>query len=271
MVMTRLKRTWRWWRHAMKVKARKGTVPMVAMVVVVFFAQMLAPVAIADGSSPPVMLASTTSSSSSFLAQGRLPNSVKVMSDGSPTELWAAAKLAELLSLPLVQQRSVVGGAGPGSPAAPELLVGFGAATKLGGVPPTTLSALLGDDSFFMSTTDGGGVAIASSATSQRGSMNGIYAFLRAVGFQFLPRNATVVPPKPWALPKGWSKAAPHTFTPPLEQRDMDTSTAADLGRRHFIGDKHATQNFSIFWPASNYSAALGLDGFFAFPPVGGR
>jgi hypothetical protein len=60
------------------------------------------------------------------------------------------------------------------------------------------------------------------------------------------------------------------TYTPKLEQRDMDTSSAADLGRRRFIGDNRGN-NFSIYWPPSNYSAAIGLNGFFAFPPVGGR
>jgi hypothetical protein len=68
--------------------------------------------------------------------------------------------------------------------------------------------------------------------------------------------------------PAGWD--TPRTFTPPLEQRDMDTSTAADLGRRQFVGDKTGN-NFSIYWPPSNYSASVGLDGFFAFAPVGGR
>jgi hypothetical protein len=188
---------------------------------------------------------------------------VKVVRDGaSPTELWAATKLAELLSIPLVDTHSGGGGSGGGA-----VLVGWGAATTLGGVTPAALSALGGDDSYLISVTNET-VVIAAPKASSRGSMNGIYAYLRALGFLFLTRNSTVVPRKPWGLPDGWLGTV-HTFTPPLEQRDMDTSTAADLGRRRFVGSR-AAQNFSIFWPPSNYSAALGLDGFFAFPPIPG-
>jgi hypothetical protein len=197
------------------------------------------------------------------------PASVVVFRNGTATELWAAAKLAELLAVPLVQHPA--GLSAVEDSGGPVALVGFQAATSLGGVAAATLSAgaLPGDDSYFLSAGDGGGVVIASTPRSRRGTMNGIFAFLRAVGFAFLTSNATVVPPKPWALPPaGWD--TPNTFIPPLEQRDMDTSTAADLGRRQFVGD-HTCNNFSIYWPPSNYSASVGLDGFFAFPPVGGR
>ena len=204
---------------------------------------------------------------------GSFPTTVNVMSDGTPTELWAAAKLAELLSLPLVKQpaTAVVASHTRDIAADSEILVGFSAATLVGGVTPATLSKLPGHDSYFMSTTADSSVVIASSANSRRGTMNGIYAFLRALGFQFLTRNATVVPARPWSLPDGWSTAV-HTFTPPLEQRDMDTSTAADLDRTTRIPKNWTSlQNYSIVWPPSNYSAAVGLDGFFAFAPVGGR
>eukprot|EP01043_Picozoa_sp_COSAG02_P013412 COSAG02_NODE_536_length_20657_cov_91.744041_15_plen_369_part_00 len=216
------------------------------------------------------MLATTT------VADGVLfPAAVRVARDGtSPTELWAATKLAELLSLPLVRQQPsrkeesfVHDSSDDGGGDA--ILVGWGAATTWGGVAPATLSALRGDDSYLISVTDDGAtVVIAAPQTSRRGSMNGIYAYLRALGFLFLTTNSTVVPKKPWGPPDGWLGAV-HTFTPPLEYRDMDTSTAADLGRRHFVGSR-AAQNFSIVWPPSNYSAALGLDGFFAFPPIPG-
>ena len=201
------------------------------------------------------------------------PESVCVYRSGTATELWAAAKLAELLSVPLkyhTADEPTADFTARGGMA----LVGFDAATKLGGVAPAALSgtALPGDDSFYLSRAravpDSGAVVIAASATSRRGTLNGVFAFLRLVGFDFLTGNATVVPPKPWSLPSSWGE--PRTFTPPLDMRDMDTSTAADLGRRAFVGDK-TSNNFSIYWPPSNYSASVGLDGFFAFPPVGGR
>ena len=190
------------------------------------------------------------------------PSSVRVMSDGSETELWAAAKLASLLSLPLVRAPPLAAAAAAGGA---EVWVGYGAATVFGAVPAARLSAL-GDDSYFLSATDGGSVAIASSAGSQRGSMNGIYAFLRVVGFRFLTHNATVVPAKPWSLPAEWAKVT-HTFIPPMLERDMDTSTAADMGRRVFT-DK-GQNNETIYWPPSDYAAAVGLYGRSAFPPVG--
>jgi hypothetical protein len=192
------------------------------------------------------------------------PSSVKVMSDGSETELWAAVKLASLLSLPLVRAPPLAVAAAEVTVLS-EVLVGYGAATVLGGVPAARLSTL-GDDSYFLSTTDNGSVAIASSAGSQRGSMNGIYAFLRVVGFRVLTHNATVVPAKPWSLPTEWAKVT-HTFTPPMLERDMDTSTAADMGRRVFTNKRQ--NNETIYWPPSDYAAAVGLYGPSAFPPVG--
>ena len=151
---------------------------------------------------PPTAPAATDAADAGF------PSSVVVFSNGSATELWAAAKLAELLSIPLVQHPTGLPTVTRRSSLGPVALVGFQAATSLGGVPAASLSAdvLPGDDSYFLSVLtsgdddDDGGVVIASSASSRRGTMNGIFAFLRAVGFRFLTSNATVVPPKPWCV-----------------------------------------------------------------------
>jgi hypothetical protein len=157
-----------------------------------------------------LVLAPTAPSAATDAADAGFPSSVVVFSNGSATELWAAAKLAELLSIPLVQHPAGLPTVTRRSSLGPVALVGFQAATSLGGVPAASLSAdvLPGDDSYFLSVLtsgdddDDGGVVIASSASSRRGTMNGIFAFLRAVGFRFLTSNATVVPPKPWCVVK---------------------------------------------------------------------
>ena len=162
-----------------------------------------------------LILAPTAPSAATDAGAG-FPSSVVVFSNGSATELWAAAKLAELLSIPLLQHPAGLPIVTRRSSSGPVALLGFQAATSLGGVPASSLSVdvLPGDDSYFLSALTGGdddddgGVVIASSASSRRGTTNGIFAFLRAVGFRFLTSNATVVPPKPWCVMKMpfWSR-----------------------------------------------------------------
>ena len=76
-----------------------------------------------------------------------------------------------------------------------QIAVGYGAAAALG-VPAGALLQL-DDDSFLVATTHWvprGSVAIASSSHSARGSIHGVYTFVRALGFEFFAENVTRVP-----------------------------------------------------------------------------
>jgi hypothetical protein len=169
---------------------------------------------------------------------------VTVASNGSETELWAAAKLSQTMSLPLIYLPSAV--------LPSQIAVGHGAATALG-TPPSTLSAL-GDDAFFISVSDGSSLVIASSATSARGSMNGVYEFMRMLGFKFLAANVTTVPKPPWNLPMSFTNV---TFDPPFHYRDISTSPVMD----HSARDRNSNHVLS---------ASMGLNGQYAQGPVGG-
>jgi hypothetical protein len=141
-----------------------------------------------------------------------LPPQVVLCADATETEEWAANKLAELLALPLhtipsCGDSSLPTGtrnASAGAFAQPQVAVGYGAAVLLG-VPAGVLDCL-GDDSFLVSTEGARGVpvgsaAVASSTGSARGSLHGVFALLRALGFEFFAPNATRVPSFPVALP----------------------------------------------------------------------
>eukprot|EP01047_Picozoa_sp_COSAG01_P063239 COSAG01_NODE_8162_length_2895_cov_2.185265_1_plen_198_part_00 len=140
-----------------------------------------------------------------------LPPQVVLCADATETEKWAANKLAELLALPLHTIPSCgdslptgTRNVSTGAFAQPQVAVGYGAAVLLG-VPAGVLDCL-GDDSFLVSTEGARGVpvgsaAVASSTGSARGSLHGVFALLRALGFEFFAPNATRVPSFPVALP----------------------------------------------------------------------
>ena len=156
--------------------------------------------------------------------------------------------------------------------------------------PPQAVAlANLDDDSYLVSTARGvpaGSVAIASSAGSARGSVHGAFAFLRALGFEFFAENVTRVPSPLPALP-----AIDTTYSPSFDSRDL-TMASRGIGsnedRIHtdnppsFVGNctavakaKHWSggrcQRHGTIWrPGRNLSAALGLNGGWAFGPVGG-
>lgn len=115
-----------------------------------------------------------------------LPSRIVVADDASESELWAAAKLADLLLLP-VDNTAL-------SAATAQIAVGHGAATTLG-VPSAALDAL-GDDTYLVSTkaVPAGSVAIASGAHSARGTVYGSFAFLRQLGFEFFAEVRTNKP-----------------------------------------------------------------------------
>jgi hypothetical protein len=206
-----------------------------------------------------------------LLVQARssaLPTRVTVAANGSPTELWAADRLAEVLAIPL-EHLDPSRAPAPGDAA--QIAVGFGAATALG-IAPSTLS-VLGDDAFFIGTARGGSsienedtinrgesgggssLVVASSTDSARGSMNGVFELMRMLGFRFLTENVTIAPKLPASLPPGVTSG--KVFSPPLVLRDMMTSPVTD----------HSSINRLI---RANFSASLGLNGNYDQAPVGG-
>jgi hypothetical protein len=104
---------------------------------------------------------------------------VVVAKDASAVEAWAAVKISELL----LQQ--------PDDDT--QIAVGHGAAVAIG-VDAEALAAL-GDDAYLLVSGPARGVplrsvAIASSAQSARGAMNGAFAFLRHIGFEQRTRRS---------------------------------------------------------------------------------
>jgi hypothetical protein len=209
-----------------------------------------------------------------------LPARIVVAADATEAERWAAANLAGLLMLPAPESSEASGTtAGTG-----QIAVGHGAATALG-VRPATLASL-GDDSYLISSTalgvPPGSVAIASSAHSARGTVYGVFAFLRALGFEFFAENATRVPnPWPTKLP-----AIHSIYTPSMESRNLVMASpgigsnydrkitpgncSAMAKAEHWRGGSCQGRNGSSWWrPGRNLSAALQLNGDFSFGPVG--
>jgi hypothetical protein len=131
-----------------------------------------------------------------------------------------------------------------------------------------------------------GSVAIASSASSARGTIHGVFTFLRALGFEFYALNVTRVPSPLPGLP-----TIDTQYSPSFESRDLTMGSrgiGSNEDRIHtdnppfFVGNcsaiakvKHwsggACQRHGTIWrPGHNLSAALGLNGGWAFGPVGG-
>ena len=190
-----------------------------------------------------------------------LPSRIALAPGATETEAWAASRLAELLGLPVVVATTAAA-------TEAQVAVGHGAAVALG-VDPEALAAL-GDDAYLVSAAASRGVprgcaAVASSAGSARGTMNGAFAFLRALGFEFLAQDETVRPPTPTP-----PAALDVLFTPPFESRDMAAVPLAGPGgqrgpRLPFPPGRDLQQL------PTNLSAALGFDGSMAFAPVGGK
>ena len=217
-----------------------------------------------------------------LVAAVALPARVTVAANGSPTELWAADRLAEVLGKTLVKLPPPPAGdaqtmpgidagmSAAGAVAASQIAVGFGAATALG-ISPSTLS-VFGDDAFFIGTARGGSIengdttkrgesgggsslVVASSVDSARGTMNGAFELMRMLDFSFLTENVTIAPKLPVSLPPDFPRG--KVFSPPLVLRDMMTSPVTD----------HSSINRAL---RSNFSASLGLNGNYDQAPVGG-
>jgi hypothetical protein len=155
---------------------------------------------------------------------------VTVAVDASPTEAWAAGKLAATLSLPLVQLKH------PEQIASEQIAVGYGAALALG-IPSSSLFAL-DDESFLVSPAGNGSAVIASSKLSLRGSLYGVFEFMRLLGVRFLTANTTLIPSGPLSLPQDFQ---PTTIQPLLAYRDLITGPVSD----HSMHDRSAEANLS--------------------------
>ena len=195
--------------------------------------------------------------------QRPLPSQIVVAAGASEVELWAASMLSQQLGLPTTTVNVTVNATSRMN-LGEQIGVGHGAAVALG-VPADVLGKL-SDDAYLVATGPARGiesdsVAIASSPGSARGTMNGAFAFLRKLGFEFLAQDETIVPAGALQLPVGLNLL----YAPPMESRDIDSvSTAGPGGER----------NFHIPYPnqqATNLSAALGYNGPTSFGPVGGR
>ena len=168
--------------------------------------------------------------------------SIAVAENASQAETWSAHSLGHHLGAPVrtAHTRDDV--------AAPVIAVGYQAAVWAG-LPPDRLESL-GNDEYLVTNSASKGLshgylAVASSPHSQRGTMNGIFALLRELGFEFFAAESSRVP----AIPPQMPPVDLH-FSPPMFLRDIESSWETR---------------------SSNLSAALGLDGGSAFAPVGGR
>jgi hypothetical protein len=200
---------------------------------------------------------------------------VVVAEDASAVEVWAAEKLSDLLpdsevGLRLSHRRD------DDSPDAPrpdfqsqQIAVGHGAAVALG-LDPEALTPL-GDDAFLLVSgpsrgLPAGSVVIASSAQSARGTMNGAFAFLRQVGFEFLAQDETVWPTGAPVLPPGLD----ISYDPPFENREMAAVPTAGPGGKRGRPTNSSIPGQDLIRLPTNLSAALGFDGHMAYAPVGG-
>ena len=222
----------------------------------------------------PALLLLVVGTGPAAAAAAPLPARIVVAGDATDTERWSAAKLAELLLLPVEGTTAAAAGT-------PQIAVGHGAAVAMG-VHASDLGAL-GDDSFLVSSKRGGvpagSVAIASSARSSRGTMNGAFEFLRALGFEFFAANVSRIPiPRPSTLPE-----LDVLYSPTYVYRDLCMGwLCQELHRRHVstgnctaVAEREqwtggACQDAHTWRPGTNLSAALGLNGLYSFAPVGG-
>jgi hypothetical protein len=188
-----------------------------------------------------------------------VPGRIVVADDASVVERWSASKLSELLKLSAPSDSTATEGA--------QIAVGYGAAVALG--MDAEALAGLSDDAYVVvaepaSGIPAGSVAIASSAGSARGTMNGAYAFLRVLGIEVLAQSETIVPAGAPQIPAGLNLA----FDPPFESRDLAAVPTAGPGGKRGKSPGHGMSSPRL---ATNLSASLGFDGNFAFGPVGGK
>ena len=182
---------------------------------------------------------------------------IVVAEDASATEVWAAEKLSALLPRSLTHDHQD-----------PQIAVGHGAAVALG-VNAEALESL-GDDAYLVVSGPSrgvpvGSVAIASSASSARGTMNGAFAFLRQLGFEFLAQDEIVQPVGTPVVPSRLD----ISYDPPFENREMAAVPTAGPGGKRGRPTK-PTPGVDLVRLPTNLSAALGFDGFMAYAPVGG-
>lgn len=133
----------------------------------------------------------------------------------------------------------------------PHIAIGFEAAHALG-VPMERLG-LLGDDGYVIISTGSvptGSIAVGASCGSLRGSVNGVYALLRDLGFHTLAPNVTLRPVS-MQLPAGpgWNL----TIRPPFHEREVMADGVADC---------------CCVCAPTNVSGALGFNGIHAHGPV---
>ena len=137
------------------------------------------------------------------LSVAPFPQQITVGPTASQTELWAAHHLSYMLVLPVIDANELSTlGSHERSVGVNQIAVGHEAAVAIG-MDPEGLAAL-GDDDFVITCKRGvatGSVAVASSSGSARGVMNGAFAFLRALGFEFLAQDEIIRPGPIGGLP----------------------------------------------------------------------
>eukprot|EP01045_Picozoa_sp_COSAG04_P025163 COSAG04_NODE_3253_length_3005_cov_3.655540_5_plen_181_part_01 len=142
------------------------------------------------------------------------------------TEHFAARLLAERLGTVLHPTPRVVVSKGPQQRGQAQIAVGHGAALAVG-VPASVLGSLGGDA--YILTTKGlsppGSIAVGAAAASDRGSMNGVYALLRQLGFHDFAVNVSTRPTSTQLRlpPAGFERVV----RPAFEQREAMASGVA--------------------------------------------
>ena len=170
------------------------------------------------------------------------------------TEHFAARVLAERLGTVLHPAPRVVVTKGPQERGQAQIAVGHGAALAVG-VPASVLGSLGGGDAYILTTkglSPPGSVAVGAAPDSDRGSMNGVYALLRQLGFHDLAVNASTRPTATELRlpPAGFERVV----RPAFEQREAMASGVASC---------------CCTCAATNLSGALSLNGIHAHGPAG--
>ena len=188
-------------------------------------------------------------------AQGRLPTRVAVAASCSDVERFAAGLLVDRLNSASSSSAFHLVTEG-GISQQPVIAVGFGAASALGtSVVPSAIFQQLSqdDDAYFLALAPGGSIALAAGRTSGRGAVNAVYGFLRdGLGIYILSHNVTDVP------------------TGPLELQNAAFNARVVVPS--FLHMARAALPCSSDWACeSNFSGAMGFNGYFAHNPVGKR
>jgi len=199
-----------------------------------------------------------------------IPSFVLVSKNANTADLWSARMLSERLNISLsyltpnaLRGRRHQRKLRASSSQQPVIAVGFSAAVSMG-INPKHL-APLGPDSFLLTACaarglPAGSIAIASSESSSRGTMYGVYKLLREIGFEFYTNTLTKIPSLPFSIR---SSALDVVVEPFFYFRDLSSVEVSDNALRIRNGT-------SVTFRPCNLSAALGLNGPWSNPPVGG-